>query len=156
MQDNKLLLLIEELESKIPFREEMNLKESQVNVGWHIEHVLMATVIITEQLLRSDPGKYKWHFNKNRLIVFTMNRIPRGKGKAPAFVKPKEKTSLAKIEKFMEIAKEKINAIAGLPPRSYIEHPYLGMLNFKSSIRFMCIHVKHHLKIINDILGTER
>ena len=155
MKLNTLLLLIQKLETKIPHREVINPQLSSVNVAWHIEHTLIATIIITGQLVRSDPANYKWHFNKNRLLVLGMCKIPRGKGKAPKSVVPKEKSSLARIEKYMEIAKEKINATDGLNPRSFIDHPYLGLLNYKSSIRFMCIHAKHHLDIIDDILKAK-
>lgn len=155
MKLNTLLLLIQKLETKIPHREVINPQLSSVNVAWHIEHTLIATIIITEQLVRSDPANYKCHFNKNRLLVLGMCKIPRGKGKAPKSVVPKENSSLARIEKHMEIAKEKINATDGLNPRSFIDHPYLGLLNYKSSIRFMCIHAKHHLDIVDDILKAK-
>lgn len=156
MRTDKLLLLMDELGAKIPFRDEMDPNISSVPVGWHIEHIYMATLIITEQLLRSDPANYKWAFNKNRFMVFAMNRIPRGKGKAPAAVQPKERTSLARIEKYAEIAKEKLNAINDLNSNNHILHPYLGMLDQKASIRFMCIHARHHIEIINDILKAKR
>lgn len=155
MQLKNLVKLIGAMENHLPQREIVNRSVSQVSVGWHIEHILMATVIITEQLLRSNPAQYKWQFNTNRLLIFLLNRIPRGKGTAPLAVMPRDKTSLARVEKYMEIAKEKLEAIEALPTNSNIMHPYLGMLNRDASIRFMCIHVKHHLAIIQDILAAK-
>lgn len=155
MQLKKLVKLIGAIESHLSQREMVNNAVSNVPVGWHIEHILMATVIITEQLLRSDPAQYQWQLNSNRLLIFFLNRIPRGKGKAPASVMPKDKTSLARVEKYLEIAKEKLAAIKGLQSNCYIVHPYLGMLNRDASVRFMCIHVKHHLAIIEDILAAK-
>ena len=68
---------------------------------------------------------------------------------------PKDKTSLARVEKYLEIAKEKLAASKGLQSNCYIVHPYLGMLNRDASVRFMCIHVKHHLAIIEHILAAK-
>lgn len=155
MQLKKLEKLIVEIESHIPQREMINKSVSSVSVGWHIEHILMATVVITEQLLRSDPAQYQWKLNSNRLLIFFLNSIPRGKGKAPATVIPKDKTSLARVEKYLEIVKEKLRAIERIQANSFIQHPYLGMLNRNASVRFMCIHVKHHLAIIQDILAAK-
>ena len=155
MQLKKLGKLIGIIETYLPQREMVSKAVSNAPVGWHIEHILMATLVIAEQLLRSDAAQYRWKFNSNRFLIFFLNSIPRGKGKAPATVIPRDKTSLARVEKYLEIVTEKLKAIERVPPNSFILHPYLGMLNRDASVRFMCIHVKHHLAIIRDILAAE-
>ena len=72
--------LIHELESKLPHSEKINPSVSRASVGWHIEHTLMATFQIVHAVENSNPEKYSWKFNPKRLLVFTINKIPRGKG----------------------------------------------------------------------------
>lgn len=151
MQEKKLLLLVEELESNILLKDKINPAVSRVNAGWHIEHILMATIIIIDQLSKSDPAMYKRNFNLNRLIAFTINRIPRGSGKAPKVVQPNGNPSEEKLLKYIEIVKEKIDGLKNLQPNHHFKHPYLGRLNYKGGLKFMLIHLKHHLKIIRDI-----
>ncbi|MEO7524324.1 MAG: hypothetical protein ABIT58_09530 [Ferruginibacter sp.] len=148
----KLLMLIEELESRVLQKDEIDLQTSNVNVGWHIMHVIMATIIIADQLLKSVPGNYKRNFNINRLIIFTINKIPRGTAQAPEAVMPSGKITIERLLKYIEITKQKINDMHGLQPNSHFQHPYLGILSSGLAVRFMVIHIKHHLKIINDIL----
>ncbi len=149
---DKLLLLIEELESMVLQRDKVNINVSGVNVGWHIEHTLMVTVLIIDELLKSDPAKYKWRFNLKRLFVFSINKIPRGSAKAPKIVQPLEKRNKERLMKYIEIAKEKISKLSDLKANSHIKHPNLGILNYRQAVKFMSIHTRHHLKIIEDII----
>jgi hypothetical protein len=34
----------------------------------------------------------------------------------------------------------------------YFDHPYFGNLRLNKTIKFLEIHTKHHLEIINDII----
>lgn len=148
----EILALIEKTASYIPSAHKTNPAISAVPVSWHIEHVLIATMAITDQLSKSDPSNYKWQFNKNRLLVFGLNKIPRGKAKAPAAVIPKDNTSIERMNKLVELTRDKINTIDKLDRRSNVKHPNLGLLNVSGAMRFVKIHLKHHLKIIEDII----
>ncbi|MFT3910356.1 MAG: hypothetical protein QM737_13105 [Ferruginibacter sp.] len=149
---DKLLLLVEELELMVLQRDKLNINVSVVNVGWHIEHTLMATVLIIDELLKSDPAKYKWRFNLNRLFVFSINKIPRGSAKAPKIVQPSENMSKERLMKYIEIAKEKISKTKDLNANNHFKHPDLGILNYAHAMKFMRIHARHHLKIIEEII----
>lgn len=70
--------------------DKVNTSVSSANVGWHIEHSLLVIIKMISALTASDPAQYKWKFNLARAIVFTINKFPRGKGKAPDAVNPKQ------------------------------------------------------------------
>lgn len=86
---NKLQEYLNELETKISKQENYNSGISKSNVGWHIEHILLTNNMIIEELQKSNPKNYKWSFILPRILVFTMNKIPRGRAKSPEVVVPK-------------------------------------------------------------------
>ncbi len=43
-----------------------------------------------------------------------------------------------------------------LPENVYFNHHVFGMLTKKQTLRFLEIHTKYHLKIVNDILKKQR
>ncbi len=105
---DKLLKLLNELESKIPNSERLNLSVSKSSVGWHIEHTLMTTIEIIKALKNSKPQDYKWKFNLTRVFIYAINKIPRGKGKAPESVLPKGTIVTDNLNKNIQVAKSKI------------------------------------------------
>ena len=144
--------LITELENKIPKQEFVNEAISKSSVGWHIEHTLLTINRIIDQLKKSDTNDYKWKFNYLRILVFTINKIPRGRGQAPNSVKPKNNFTADTLKRHSETTKEKLKDLQTLKPNNHFEHPYFGKLNLKPAIKFLIIHTKHHIDIINDII----
>lgn len=150
----KLNKVLEDLECKIPDFYKVKLSVSKASVGWHIEHTLMATIGILDALKNSDPKTYKWKFNFNRLFVYTFNKIPRGRAKAPKSVIPKDIILEKDLQQKIDLSKQKIEELKNLQLNHYFNHPYFGHLNLKPSIKFLEIHANHHLKIIEDILKS--
>jgi hypothetical protein len=149
----ELNLLIHQLEIYFDDFEKTNLKVSQVPVGWHIDHSLIVIESIISQLIKSNPKEYKWELNWNRLFIQTINKIPRGRGKAPKKVQPTEPVTIAILKTKLQQVNAKIKEIQNLEGHSFFEHPYFGKLNLKSTIWFLELHTKHHLKIVKDILN---
>jgi len=149
---NNLLTLLNELENKIPFCDRLNENVSSATVGWHIDHTLLVTNKISHAVKASNPDEYKWRFNKIRTLVFLINRIPRGKGKAPKVAQPQGDITVELLKKNFELTKKKVAELNGLNSGNHFDHPYFGKLNLKSTIWFLKIHTKHHLKIIDDII----
>ena len=147
----KLLKYVKELESKIPNLEDYNPEISKSNVGWHIEHILLTIKMIIEAVEKSNPANYTWSFKLSRIVVFTMNKIPRGRAKAPKVVVPKTYDEQTLLE-HLKIVTEKIQGLENMSSDKYFEHPYFGNLRLNKTIKFLEIHTKHHLEIINDIL----
>jgi hypothetical protein len=146
-------VLIDELEAHIDQYQIKNTSVSSGTVGWHIAHSLLTIKIITGALKHSDPRKYKWNFNLPRLFVYTLNKIPRGRAKAPASVQPAEEYDEALLKKQILFTKEKLSELNSLQPNHYFDHPYFGKVNLHPAKKFIRLHTRHHLDIIRDILS---
>lgn len=149
---DKLLAMISELETKVPFCDTTKTEISEASVGWHIEHTLLATNRIILSMMRSDPAAYQWKFNKIRAMVFMMNKIPRGKGKAPQAAQPAGDITIEGLKAKFTSTLKNIAMLQNMEARKFFDHPLFGHLNLKSTKKFLKIHTKHHLKIIEDIL----
>ena len=149
----KLHKLLTELENNISKRAVINGAISKSNVGWHIEHVLLVFNGVIESIKNSDPSNYKWSFRMSKLIVFTFNRIPRGRAKSPKAVAPKTYDEQT-LKKHIEIIRVKISQLSAINKDKYFDHPFFGNLKLNKAIKFLKLHTNHHLKIINDILES--
>jgi hypothetical protein len=147
-----LVALINELENKLPFIEQKKETVSQVTVGWHIEHSLLAFIKMITAVEHSNPADYKNEFNLKRSIVLVLGKIPRGKAKVPDSVKPGDEISLDNIKGLIAKAKQKTELFEKLSPNKFFKHPVFGDVQVKQARRIIAIHTYHHIKIINDIL----
>ena len=149
---SSLKTLLSELESKIEHCDVSNLDISKSTVGWQIDHSLRVVNGVISQLKNSNPEDYKWKFNFKRLLIFSLNKIPRGKATAPKSVQSFEKIFRINLINQIEISKKLIADLDNLHKNSNFKHPYFDVLNLKQTIKFLNIHTNHHLKIVNDIL----
>ncbi|MFD2907891.1 DUF1569 domain-containing protein [Flavobacterium ardleyense] len=151
----KLNHLIAELESKIANYDTVNLEASTGSVGWHIEHSLKTIDQIVTACKTSNPSEYKWKFNFKRfLIVDLLNKIPRGKVKAPKLVRPEGEISKESLELSLKNLKHNLANWNQLDKNAYFQHPFFDDLNKKATENFLLLHTNHHFKIINDILKS--
>jgi hypothetical protein len=148
-----IIVLINELESKLPFIEQKKEAVSQVTVGWHLEHSLLALIKMISAVEQSNPADYKQEFNFKRFIVLTIGKIPRGKAKVPDSVKSINEINMANIMGLLEKAKQKVAQFEKLNHDKYFTHPVFGDLKLKQARRIIAIHTQHHIKIIYDILN---
>lgn len=144
--------LVQELETNIVHKDKIKLDISKSDIAWQIDHSLKVINGIIFQLKNSNPEDYNWTFNLKRLLVFTSNKIPRGKASAPQSVQSFQKINETDIINQIVIAKEMICDIENLDKNCNFKHPYFDVLNKKQTIKFLNIHTNHHLKIIKDIL----
>ena len=148
---SNLKTLVNQLESYIANYEKVNPAVSQSSIGWHIDHSLMVINGIIDELKKSNPKQFKWRLNWNRIFIQSINKIPRGKAKAPKVVQPLESATAALLISKLEIAKNNVVDLESLHANSYFTHPYFGDLNLKKTLWFLNLHTNHHLKIIKDI-----
>lgn len=149
---NQLQKLLSQLESHIPNLEKTNSKVSNSNIGWQIDHCLLVINGVVSQIEVSNPSEFKPKWNFNKFMVFITGNIPRGKVRAPEVVTPIEVATSEDLKVKIDIAKNNVSKLYNLPKNSYFRHPFLSDLNVKHTEKFLVIHTKHHLKIIQDIL----
>lgn len=148
----KLIKLIDQLETQIPHAQVLNTAVSEGNVGWHIEHSCLVMIKIAETFQQSNPNQYHTKFNFKKLLVFLLGKFPRGKAKAPASVMPTENISIDHLKESIAKARLAIQKIMAGDKNKFFLHPFFGNLNRPQTLNFFGIHTKHHLLIIADIL----
>jgi hypothetical protein len=148
----KLSALVNELETKIPHSEKLNTAVSQAPVGWHIQHSLLVALRIINAVENSNPADYRYKFSLPKFLVFTLNKIPRGRAKAPERAMPKEIFNTNELNKDIQLLKSRLTVLDSLQPGNFFIHPRFGNLNLKGTIKMLQIHTKHHIAIINDII----
>ncbi|ULC59998.1 DUF1569 domain-containing protein [Flaviramulus sp. BrNp1-15] len=143
---------LSQIETYLLSIDKKNPKVSKSTVGWQLDHALKVFNSVCEWTENSNPKDYKWKFNFWRSILFRLNYIPRGKGKAPKFVLPPEIIHEKDLKNQLETARAHIERLKTLPKSAYFKHFIFGMLSKKKTLRFLEMHTKHHLKIVRDIL----
>jgi len=141
------------LEKYIDHQDKFDEKVSKQGVGWHLDHVFRATIGTCQVLKKSNPNDYRWKFSFIRFAILTSNYIPRGKGRAPKITTSQEPiTKEALINQYQQVMQH-LSEIEGLHAHSNFQHPYFGLLNLKTTKKFLRTHTHHHLKIVRDIVS---
>jgi hypothetical protein len=144
---------LQKLHTFIKDADRVNSSVSSANVGWHIEHSLLVIIKMISALTASDPAQYKWKFNLARAMVFTINKFPRGRGKAPDPVYPKQ-IERTDFDALFSKTREKIEELKKADPNKFYEHNIFGVLNKKNTFVLLDIHTNHHIQIIEDVLSS--
>jgi hypothetical protein len=149
---DKLNSILNDLETKIKLGDSMNESVSKSTVLWQINHSFMVVNEVSKALQISDPKIYQWKFNKTRFLVFLMNKIPRGKAKAPERARPIENFDQESTKILFQDMMNNLQKVQSLDKNANFKHPFFGLLNKKSTLKFLYLHTNHHAKIVNDIL----
>lgn len=149
---NPLLPLLQQLENHISNFEKTNPKVSNSTVGWQIDHCLLVINGIIGQLEISDPSKFQPKWTVPKFMVFTTGKIPRGKAQAPKVVIPTHVATQEELFAKLAAAKNNVLKLDSFSENQFFNHPFFKDLNVKQTKKFLTIHTKHHLKIIEDIL----
>ena len=147
-----LIPLVKELESYIAVKDKRNNSVSTSDIAWQIDHSLKVFNLVSKTLLNSNPELYSSNFSKWRLLCFTLGYFPRGKVKAPKFVRPPEVILEEDLEFQFKVAYQNIENIKSAKINTHFKNFIFGVLNKNRTIRFLQLHTNHHLKIIRDIL----
>ena len=149
-------MLLSELEKRIPDHVLLNPQISKAAVGWHIEHSLLVLNAIINGLQKTDPAQYKATFDWRRQVVLVLGIIPRGKIKAPTAVRPVETYNENSLQQHLAKVKANLENVNRLSPDHFFTHPFLGDFKLAPALKFMQIHTRHHLKIIRDIIRSNK
>ena len=147
----KLRKVVTQLESYLTQFELNNQLISNVSIGWHIDHACLVIIKITETVKQSNPDNFSSKFNFKKLVVFMTGKFPRGRAKAPASVMPIENIDQLHLMNSISNAKKAIIQLNECSKNQYFQHPIFGNLNKASTLYFLGIHTKHHLRIIQEI-----
>jgi len=148
----KLLQVLNDFEKQAPLYLKNNKMVSDANVGWHIMHSCLVITSITKAITASDPALYKKKFSWKAFFVLLLNKIPRGKAKAPSFTQPSSEISEDIILQHIDEARKSASLLLTTGKSKYFTHPIFGDLQVPTAIKFLYVHSYHHEKIIRDIL----
>lgn len=151
-QDDFLIQELNEIERYITYRDSLNKDVSKVPVAWHLDHMLLTINEIYKVMDTSNVENYKSRFNMGRTMMFTFNKIPRGKAESPEQVRPPKIICTDSINIHLKQARIYLKLFDSLPPKAHFKHPYIGILKRKHAKKFLKIHTNHHLEIMRDIL----
>jgi len=155
MGSQKIKQLLLNLEEQIENHEVINPKISRATIGWQIDHSLKVINSVVKTLQSSDPTLYKNNFSFLGKFFFALGFFPRGKAKAPKYVKPPETILLEDLITQLQHAKSNLVTIESLDENAFFKHPLFGNINTKRVHRFLELHTNHHLKIIKDIIKNK-
>ncbi len=87
-----------------------------------------------------------------RSILLPLCYIPRGQVKAPKIVKPPDIISTTNLQAQLNEARKQVKSLKSLDKKAHFKHFIFGTLPKTKTLRFLEMHTKHHLKIVNDIM----
>ena len=148
----KLKVLLQEIQGAIPFHAVQEDTVSAASVGWHLAHVLLVLQGILEALKKSDPAEYQWTFNWRRTVILTLQKIPRGKARAPKSAHPKTEITEEGLRDQLAAVNQALQGFEELTKHHFFVHPFFEKLNKPTTLLFLRIHTKHHLKIVQAIM----
>lgn len=126
------------------------------HMGNHLEHLMItgrsAIVMLEKSLIEEerDVGP-----NADGLKLLEWLYLPRGETQSPEFAIPKGlsvkklRSSLRRFSMQLNDVGEKLDVVETAKGR--VGHPYLGFLDAREWLVFLCIHQNHHLCIIEEI-----
>lgn len=142
---------ISELESYLDNLRLISTDVSTVDVGWHIDHVLRANVVICYQLIQSDNETPKRNYNLHKARISLTKSIPRGKKETHPSVSSAKEVTIQDVQRRLKTLKALLPKLEDCHPENGFVHQAIGWMNLEWSKKFMQIHTEHHLKIIRDI-----
>ncbi len=128
------------------------------SIAEHLDHLALANRAITqgiEGMLAAPDQDEGGDLNLIGRTVLLTGWIPRGKGQAPDFTRPRGalpadlRVELAEIQADVAGLEGRLSTVAAARGRR--AHPAFGGLRPLQWLRFVGIHNRHHLKIMRDI-----
>lgn len=125
---------------------------SQWSIGMHVHHCCLAMIEICQSLIASTPPAPRSRFSLLTALVFSSGRMPRGRGRSPDEVLPRQEVSTVELEVLLDRSDLLLTEVHDLDPKTWFRHFVFGVLDRDKTVRLMLIHNRHHLRIISDIV----
>ena len=145
---------LEDLRSSVPNADLCVPAVSKWSIGMHVHHCCLAMIGICQSLVAATPPPPRSRFSMRTALVFLVGRIPRGRGRSPDIVVPRQDVSPAELLALLEESQRILAEVHHLDPETWFRHFAFGVLNRDKTIRFIRIHNRHHLRIISDIVAA--
>ncbi len=129
-----------------------NLEVSEAPVKWHLYHSLKVINGVLKEAENSNPEDYNSKTNRQWMYISLFNKIPRNKVTAPDKVNPSYDIKKDQILSELKKARKSIAGWSDLEKNNFYKHAVLANLNKRKIKKFLRVHSRHHLKIVNDIL----
>ena len=127
---------------------------SKWSAAQHLDHSLKVCSAVLGSILEPS-GSLPRGINFLGRLVLSLGWFPRGRGESPQSLRgtsatPQEiEASVGDIRRFLEMVDEHRVEAAKDP---IVRHPYFGGLTASQALRFLVIHNRHHLRIINEVM----
>ena len=122
----------------------------------HLDHTYKVSMSIVRRITDEDAKPSPRGINLIGRVILMLGWIPRGRGKTPPRLSGEVCTG-AHIEEALARLDQALGALpmdAVTASRSpIVPHPLFGGLTPSQALRFIVVHTKHHLRIVDDILG---
>ncbi len=125
---------------------------SKWSVGMHVHHCCLAMIGVCDSLVASEPPPPRSGFSLITSAIFLTGRIPRGRGKSPEQVLPREGIEPDELAHLLDQAERGIRMVREARADRWFRHFAFGVLDRDRTLRFLQIHNRHHLRIAHDIL----
>ena len=149
---NDVLAEIDRAESFLPFATHLVPAVSDWTVGQQIEHAAKATSAFAVTLLRNKGPVEAKADHPWKMALLENGSFPRGMVDAPDITLPAPQTSSTALQNLLRKTRIRVGNLAELPPDATADHHYLGTMQRDEAIRFMAIHLRHHISIMGDIV----
>ena len=122
----------------------------------HLDHMYKVSMSIVRRINDEEAKPSRRGINLMGRVILLLGWIPRGQGKTPERLSGAICTgahieaALGRLEQALDTLP--LDAVdASRSP--IVPHPLFGGLTPSQALRFIVIHTKHHLRIIDEILG---
>ena len=142
---------LKELRRFLPEADVLIPEVSKWSVGMHIHHSCLAMLGICQPLVGSTPPVPRSGFSLLTSLVFLSGRIPRGRGKSPEQAIPRKGISGVDLQMTLDESERWLENARQVSPDHWYRHFAFGVLDRDRTLKFIGIHTRHHLRIIQDI-----
>lgn len=149
----EVLKRLDTIEDLSPHLEAFSAEVSNWTVGQQVDHVISATSAFSVLLLREKKSDGSAEVSPLKGPILTSGVFPRGVVKAPVGLDNPSQLNTTALSKALLKCRNRVVKLNDLPMDAVATHHLLGEMTRDEVIRFLTIHLDHHLAIIRDILA---